>query len=615
MRRIFLLLAVVSFLVQVAAWPCLGIPSAQVWPAASLAVSIFSGAFLLETRGPTGTWAAASLGLAFGVAFPALATNLGRTYGFGPAAWLPGVPLAWAAFLLLSLALADQARWYTATCRSRSSGPWVGGFALALLEVLWDPVLLAEGALWSRVPSHAGWPWGFSPGFPILHFLLGWGFSRLMDRMGATGRPGAPQIATAAAALVGAGLTPVLLGAWSLGPAPPSPGAAPVLAEVSLAVFACLASAWGLDASLPHLLPRRSGRVLLTTCPGPIRSYPGGHYPLDFYSSRSSRGQGPWTSEVECPYLGAHLIANNLRAEVVVLEYPDESQLEEELREVPYEVVGIGFTVVSREGVRRVCDLIRRIRPDATIVLGGYGVVCLPPTQPGDEAFDGLVDEVCEGEGIGFMRRLLGEPEGAPVDLALPPQRMFPMGLRLAPQSMMVLVAGFGCDKRCGFCGTSAFFGGKNVRLASDAELASTIERAFAADQDLAVVAIFDEDFLADRGRLSGLVSSLRERGRVNMDRLQFSAFGTLASLAQYSPEELAELGVGFVWVGVESKFTNLKKIGERDAGSLLAALEEQGIGATVSWILGLDQQTPENLPEDLAWLTSLPSVTAQVSL
>lgn len=615
MRRVFLAMALATFLAQVAAWPVAGLPSAHAWPAACLLIGALVGTFLLETRGPAGARAAAGLGLAFGLLFPALATRLGGTYGFGPTAWLPGVPLAWVAFLLLALALYDQARWFAASSLERRCGPWVAGLTLGAMETLWDPALLAEGALWSRAPSAAGWPHGFTPGFPILHMLVGWGFARLLDRMNATGRLGWKQVASAAAALVAVALAPVLLGAWLALPAIPGPRPLPLLAEVVAASLTCLACARALELLLPRLLPRQGGAVLLTTCPGPVRPYAGGHYPLDFYSSRSSRGQGPWTSEVECPYLGAHLIASNLETATVVLEYPTLEQLAEELEEVPFQVVGVGFTVVSREGVRRVCELVRRIRPEATIVLGGYGVVCLPPTQEGDLSFDGLVDEVCVGEGVAFMRRLLGEPEDASVALALPHQRMFPLGLRLASQAMMVLIAGFGCDKRCGFCGTSAFFEGRNLRLGSSEELAITIEGAVAADPSLEVVAMFDEDFLADRARLQGLAARLREGQRVDSTRIQLSVFGTLASLAQYSPEELAELGVGFVWVGVESKFTNLKKVGDDDAGARLRALEEHGIGTTVSWILGFDQQTPENLSEDLDWLVSLPSVTAQISL
>jgi len=49
--------------------------------------------------------------------------------------------------------------------------------------------------------------------------------------------------------------------------------------------------------------------------------------------------------------------------------------------------------------------LIRKYAPNSKIVLGGYGTVLK------DEVLKPYSDYICREEGVGFFRRLLGEPE------------------------------------------------------------------------------------------------------------------------------------------------------------------------------------------------------------
>jgi radical SAM superfamily enzyme YgiQ (UPF0313 family) len=615
MRRVFLALAGLCFLFQVSLPFFFSLPIAWVWPPMVFLGLGASVVVLLETRGLALTLTLLATWLAFGWIFPRLATTFTQVYGFagGKIPWL--LPLVWTSFLALALALHDQLRWLSGSRRGRYTGPWVAGLALGALEMLWDPLLLSKGLIWSRSPSFLPYPGGYTPGWPIFHFFLGWAVAALANHLERTGRIGFPE------ALKGGGLLtlvalPQILGA-GLHPGAPPPWPPPALFLADLAGPLLLAAVMAPICLwlLPRFFPREHAQVLLTTALSPIRPYKGGYYPLDFFSSRSSRDQGPWTSDLDCPYLGAHILGQNLKTASVVLEFPSEEAFEEELREVPYEVVGIGFMVASRDIVRRMCEIVRRVRPTATIVLGGYGVVCVEKQHENDLSFDGLVDEVCHGEGITFMRRLLGEEVEAPRNLNLPPQRMYPLGLRPLEQRLLPLVVGFGCDKRCGFCGTSAFFSGKNVRFAEAKEIAATIKEAFARDSGLGMVAILDEDYLQDQDRAREVGRLLWEDPDFNFSRLQLSVFSTAATIDQYSPEELAGLGVSYVWIGAESKFTPLKKLGAKPLEQLLGDLEEVGISATISWILGFDFQTPENIQEDVDWVVSLPSVTAQISL
>lgn len=575
MRRVFLLLVLLGLLLQCLADGAATLPSW--WLPGAVALTLVPAlVVLLETRGPRLT---ATLLVAWGV-------------------WLRvgATPLQLTALLAASLALSDQLRWQRAS-RGETTPAWLPGPLTALL------------ALGVGLPGPGAW----------VLATLGGASGLLGGRLERSGNAGPRGALVSSLVLAGAGLTVALAGSRPLPPLGPLAALLQALDRIPGGLPGEALTTLGLALLLPgllaRLLPRVPGRVLLVTPLAPVRPYPGGHYPLDFFSSRSARGQGVWTSELECPYLGTHLLARNLDASCVSLEFPDEAAFREELSEVAYEVVGIGFTVVSRDTVRRMCEIVRQLRPQARIVLGGYGVVCLPGQHQGDLGFEGLVDEVCHGEGSAFLRRLLGEPEEHERDLRLPPQRFFPFGLRFLEQRFLPVVASFGCANRCDFCGTSAFFEGQNVRFASPEALAEALVRAFAEDPALEMVALMDEDFLADPERIRTLSRLLWEREDFDYGRLQLSVFSTAASLAQYPPAELAALGVAYVWIGVESKFTPLKKRRRGDLGDLLRDLEEHGIATTVSWVLGFDFQEPSNLQEDVDWLVSLPSVTAQISL
>lgn len=620
MRRPALLSALLGFLALVAAWPVFGLASGWTWPVLLLPVLLGAATVLRETRGPEVLVRAAVVATGFGVVFPPLAVGLSGVYGFGRAAGPlvlgvpPGAWVAWVAFLLLAVASADHLRWARLSAGRTWPGPWVAGLGLAALECLWDPVLIAEGVLESRAGAGFPWPGGFTPGFPAFHLMIGAVFAACVDRLESAGPHGAARVVGAGGVLVGVGLAYVL-GSAGWEPGPPAPEAA----RAGFDLVAALVPALVLGALgrrlVERVLGRRTGRVLLTTCMGPVPPYPGGEYALDFYASRFTRGQEPWRSESEAPYLGAHFLAANLAAGAVVLEYPDRATFEAELAEGSYEVVGIGFSSVSRDGVREMVGRIRELAPGARVVLGGYGVVCLDGEREGPDSFEGLVDGVCRGEGVEYMRRFLGEDPGAPIDLALPAQEVFPLGIRWLGQPMYPLVAGFGCEKRCGFCATSAFFGGRRLPVGSPEALAERIAAHLVADPRASTFPIFDEDWLADKAGVVRVAELLRADPRIDFARVQLSAFASVASLGLYDPRELAGLGIGYLWIGVESKFSPLKKLKGVDLPGLLAELSAAGICVTASWVMGFDFQTPENLGEDLEWFAGLPAVTAQVSL
>jgi len=135
-----------------------------------------------------------------------------------------------------------------------------------------------------------------------------------------------------------------------------------------------------------------------------------------------------------------------------VLHYPSERELVRELKADRYHYVGINFVVATFHKVRRMAKLIRIHAPHASIILGGYGTV-LP-----DELLDSYADHVCREEGVGFMRRLLGENDGRPISHPYAPIPAIRVYSYQQPTIVGHLTAGLGCPNGCDSCCTSPFF-------------------------------------------------------------------------------------------------------------------------------------------------------------
>lgn len=100
--------------------------------------------------------------------------------------------------------------------------------------------------------------------------------------------------------------------------------------------------------------------------------------------------------------------------------------------------------------MKKVVALVRKHAPGAKVVLGGYGTV-LP-----DAILAAHSDHVCREEGVGFMRRLLGEPAGRGPGTFRHPLVVSRLKVfsREASRTGMVF-AGLGCPNGCDFCCTS----------------------------------------------------------------------------------------------------------------------------------------------------------------
>src|SRR5574341_1648541 len=157
----------------------------------------------------------------------------------------------------------------------------------------------------------------------------------------------------------------------------------------------------------------REAQVLLTSVFGPYaRDDDCGSRainPMELYHNQVTRTQGVFSLRMFHRSWGLMLIQANLEAPTTLLDFPSLERFVDEMRRVPYDVVGISAILPNVGKVKHMCELVRRYQPQATIVVGGHVA-----NRPGlRELID--ADHVVAGEGVAWFRAFLGEDQAAPV--------------------------------------------------------------------------------------------------------------------------------------------------------------------------------------------------------
>jgi radical SAM superfamily enzyme YgiQ (UPF0313 family) len=150
----------------------------------------------------------------------------------------------------------------------------------------------------------------------------------------------------------------------------------------------------------------------------------------------------------------------------------------------------------------------------------------------------------------------------------------------------------------CNFCTTSAFFGGKgkfvNFYEAGDELFDVMCE----AERSIHTKAFFlmDENFLLHRRRALQLLERMKETGK----SWALSVFASANAIRQYTMQELVELGVSWLWMGLESPRSTYTKLEGSDTLKLAQELREHGIRVLGSTIVGLEHHTPDNIVSEI---------------
>ena len=319
--------------------------------------------------------------------------------------------------------------------------------------------------------------------------------------------------------------------------------------------------------------------------------------PMELYHNQVTRAQGSFSLRMFHRSWGIMMIQQNISAPCTVLDFPTIEAFEKELTSHEYDIVGISSIIANVGKVREMCKRVRKLSPKATIVIGGH-VAAIPGLSKLIDA-----DHIVKGEGISWMRRYLGEDDNAPIQhpALISAFDMRVMGIKV-PESRKstaaTIVPSVGCPLGCNFCTTSAFFGGKGKCF----DFFQTGEELFQVMCDMEErlqtrsFFVMDENFLLNRPRAMRVLQLMQE----NNKSWALYVFSSANAIRKYSMEELVQLGISWIWMGLESPKSSYTKLKDTDTIALTAELRKHGIKLLGSTIVGLEHHTPGNIEEEI---------------
>ena len=319
--------------------------------------------------------------------------------------------------------------------------------------------------------------------------------------------------------------------------------------------------------------------------------------PMELYHNQVTRAQGSFSLRMFHRSWGIMLIQANISAPCSVLDFPTRQAFARELITKHYDIVGISSIIVNVRKVREMCRMVRELSPGSVIVVGGH-VTAIPGLEAMIDA-----DHIVRGEGISWMRRYLGEDEHAPIrhPAIVSGLQTRIMGVRLPQRkggTAATIIPSVGCPMGCNFCTTSAFFGGKGKFINFYETGDELFEVMCRIESELKVHSFFvmDENFLLHRKRAMRLLERMKQAGK----SWEFSVFASANAIQKYTMLELAELGISWVWMGLESPTSTYSKLQGTNIRQLTRELREHGIRVQGSTIIGLEHHTPDNILEEI---------------
>ena len=346
-----------------------------------------------------------------------------------------------------------------------------------------------------------------------------------------------------------------------------------------------------------------SARILLTSVFGPYAQDDefGSRAinPMELYHNQVTRAQGSFSLRMFHRSWGIMMLQANITAPCTVLDFPGREDFIRELRAYPYDIVGISSIIVNLGKVKEMCRLVREVSPNSTILVGGH-VTAIPGIETMIDA-----DHIVKGEGVSWLRRYLGEDEHAPIHhpAIVSGLQTRVMGLRLPEReggTAATIIPSVGCPMGCNFCTTSAFFGGKGkfVNFYETGDQLFDVMCEIESELKVDSFFVMDENFLLHRTRAMRLLERMKQAGK----SWAFSVFASANAIRKYTMEELVELGVSWLWMGLESPQSNYTKLQGADTVQLTRELRKHGIRVQGSTIVGLEHHTPQNIEHEIEY-------------
>ena len=332
--------------------------------------------------------------------------------------------------------------------------------------------------------------------------------------------------------------------------------------------------------------------------------------PAELYHNQVTREQGPFSLRMFHRSWGLMLLQHNITAPCTVLDFPTRERFIEEITTHEYDMIGISGIVVNVGKVREMCKLVRLHAPRATIVVGGH-VTSIAGIEDMIDA-----DQIVRGEGVRWLREFAGEDPSAPVRQP-PIPSSFGFHLMGMPArsgaNAATIVPSVGCPLGCNFCTTSAFFGGKGRMVRFLETGREVFDVMCQAEHELGVTNFFimDENFLLYKRRALELLDCMKAAGKA----WALYVFSSANAIRKYDMDQLVDLGIEWIWLGLESSGAGYTKLDGTDTLALTRELQAHGICVLGSTIIGLEHHTPQNIDAQIAHAVAHDAVFHQFML
>jgi radical SAM superfamily enzyme YgiQ (UPF0313 family) len=319
--------------------------------------------------------------------------------------------------------------------------------------------------------------------------------------------------------------------------------------------------------------------------------------PMELYQNQVTRVQGAFSLRMFHRSFGLMMIQSNLDAPCTLIDFPSLDRFVQEIRDNRYDIVGISGIIPNVGKVKKMCELVREYLPGATIIVGGH--------VTNKEGLSDMIDtdHIVKGEGIRWFQRFLGQNENEPIRhpltysahgariLGIPLHREHKNGNTAA-----ILIPSVGCPMGCNFCSTSSLFGGKGnfINFYETGDELFSIMKDIEAKLNVTAFFVLDENFLLHRKRALRLLELMRS----NQKDWTLSVFSSARVLQSYTIEQLVGMGLSWVWMGLEGKNSQYRKLQGVDTYTLVQNLQSHGIRVLGSSIIGMENHTAENIDQ-----------------
>jgi len=352
-------------------------------------------------------------------------------------------------------------------------------------------------------------------------------------------------------------------------------------------------------------------RILLTTPTYPYPTLPANDSLTDATGQRFTKGDDIFTLISHTHCFANHILAQNINPPATLLEYPRWKDFTKEV-DKGYAIIGISAFPPHLDNVMKMCTYIRETSPETTIMLGSYAAQAFKAKYD-EETQKKYVDYVVKGEGVKFLREYLGEDTNRPIEQKLMPKcggapwfiNKYPIG------NVGFVVTGLGCPGGCDFCSTTEMFDHKRIELLTPKEFVEHINLYHEHFPEVRLIFAIEEDHFRHPEYLFETKNYWESNPEV-VESLDWLAFGSVDNIYKFAKEygwdTIAEIGIGAIFIGVESKFAGehgYSKRQEIDARKVFDKLHSMGIRTLGAWICGWDFHDHSNIYEDLNYFVA----------